>query len=249
MPYTRAPNERGIAYGKDAMTVQIPKDSATFAPVIPYLENFIIKVTEMEQVMKPEAIPAQASRIAAPLYGAVRKALDSALHNAREVEALKLRSLIPPPAVAEAAKTFGSEVRANFRSMNEADKAKFLQNPTALQLACVLEQDGALSGASPQILELAREQALSVFHTERSALAASFPKSPSLERMVATGTAETDTQAAAAIAVANFKARVQAVEEDESVLQHLVGFLAVATSTTPAEALANVIGAKDGATD
>ena len=207
MTYTKSQNERGIAFGKNGVTVQIPTGSAVFASVIPVIENFIEKATHAEEVMKPEAYPAQALRLAAPLYSAARKALENARNNARDVEALKSRAMTPPPAVAESAKVYGAEIRSNFRKMSTADQAAYLQKATALQLACILEQDGALSGAHNDILDIAREQALLVYHVEKSALSAGFPNTPSLERLVAVGTSYSDTQAAADIAMGNFKAR------------------------------------------
>lgn len=245
MTYTKSLNERGIAYGKNGVTVQLPTGSATYASVIPVMEHFIEKATHIEQVMKPEAIADQIKRIAKPLLSAALKAIEASRENAREVEALKSRAMTPPPAVAEAAKLYGAEIRTNFRNLSTADQAASLQNPTALQLACVLEQDGALSGAHNDILDIAREKALTVFHTERSALSAGFPNTPSLDEIVAIGTSETDTKAASEIAVANFNAKLESVSNDEAVLQHLVAFIATATSSTPAETLNSILAASD----
>lgn len=90
------------------------------------------------------------------------------------------------------------------------------------------------------MLDLARERALSVFHVERTALNASHPNVPTPDRLIAVGTSQRDTAAAAEMAVANYKARVEAVEADESILQHLVRFIASATDTTPGQALDRV---------
>ena len=245
MTYTKSLNERGIAYGKNGVTVQLPTGSATYASVIPVMENFIEKATRIEQVMKPEAIADQIKRIAKPLLVATHSAIAASRDNARDVEALKSRAMTPPPAVAESAKVYGAEIRSNFRKMSTADQAAYLQKATALQLACILEQDGALSGAHNDILDIAREQALLVYHVEKSALSAGFPNTPSLERLVAVGTSYSDTQAAADIAMGNFKARLHSVADDEAILQHLVGFIATATSTSPQLALAGVMGAPD----
>jgi hypothetical protein len=245
MTYTKSQNERGIAFGKNGVTVQFPTGSTVFASVITEIENLIEKATHIEQVMKPEAIPDQVKRIAKPLLSAALKGLEAARENAREVEALKTRAMTPPPAVAEAAKLYGAEIRTNFRNLSTADQAASLQNPTALQLACILEQDGALSGAHNDILDIAREQALTVFHAERSALSAGFPNEPSLERIVAIGASETDTKAASEIAVASFNAKLQSVGADEAVLQNLVAFIATATSSTPAETLSSIMAATD----
>jgi hypothetical protein len=245
MTYSKSQNKYGVAYSKNGVTVNLPSDTSHFAHLFPVLETFIGKATEVESLMKPEAIPDQVKRIAKPLFSAALKGLEAARENARDVEALKVRALTPPPAVVASAKIFGSEVRSNFRNLSKADQAALLQKPTALQLACILEQDGALSGADSDILDIARQQALTVFHAEKSALSAGFPNEPSLDRMVAIGTSETDTKAASEIAVANFNAKLESVRNDEAVLQNLVAFIATATSSTPAETLSSIMAATD----
>lgn len=240
MPFSKSITERGPVYADNGATVYIPTDSKTFAPLIPMLEEFVTKATEAETVMRPEAMPAQVARIAGPLLGVARKALHSATESAREVEALKVRVLTPPPAIADAARAFGGEVRGNVRTLDPGAQAAFVQQASAVELAALLEQGGGLAGLNAQMLDLARERALSVFHVERTALNASHPNVPTTKRMIAVGTSRTDTAAAAEIAVANYKARVEAVEADESVLQHLIGFISASTATTPAQALAHV---------
>ena len=243
MPYTKSDSERGPIYSANGAMLHVPVDRVAFAPLIPALEEFNERATEAESVMKPEALPPHLTRIAEPLFKAANRVLAAATNNAREVEGLKARALTPPPAIADAAKLYGSEVRGIVRTMTTADQATFVQRASAVELAALLEQGGNLVALDTQILDVAHARAISVFHIERSALSAAHPAQPSLDRIIALGIDRTATNAAAEIAIASYKARVEAVELDEAVAAHLVGYLASATATTPSQALASVMAA------
>lgn len=118
MEFAKSMTDRGPVYSSNGATVYIPNDSKTFAPLIPMLEEFVVQATDANKVMRPEAMAAQVARIAGPLMSVARKALDTATEEAREVEALKARVLTPPPAVADAARAYGGEVRGNVRNLD-----------------------------------------------------------------------------------------------------------------------------------
>ncbi len=240
MPVTKAITDRGPVYTGFGAIVHLRNDLPFVASLEPAFDGFAAKVSELEQVMLPEALPPQITRAATSLLCASRAALAAATDEAREVETLKVRALTPPPAIAEAARAFGAEVRSNVRSLSVGEQVAFVNRATAVELAALLEANGSLSGLHDQALSIARDRALAVYHIERTGLAGSNPAVASVDRLLAVGTDNAATEAAAATAIAGFKARVAAVEASEGVLQHLIGFIAAATATQPATALAMV---------
>lgn len=243
MDFTSSATPRGPIFSAGSVTVHVPNDATRFASLIPALEDFIGKATETAAVVRPELLSAQLARPIAPLLTAANRAIAAAIENARDVAATTARALVPPPPVADAAARFGAEVRASVRGAAPGEQFAAVNRATSVELAALLEADGALSGLSPDALSMARERALKLFHIERTGLSGSNPALPSLDRIVVIGTDTESTSAQADAALERHKQRVGAVETDEAVLQHLVGFISAALAIPPAQALDKIMAA------
>ncbi|SFF96990.1 hypothetical protein SAMN05518801_104243 [Novosphingobium sp. CF614] len=241
MPFTRNETDRGPVFTANGAPVHIP-NSEIMAPLVPVLDAFTRRATEVETVMKPEAAPARIAREAGPLLAASKSALNAALADARATAEADARALTPPPTIADAAKVNGPEIRAAFRQGGIGGKMGKIASASAVELAAILEP-GNLAELPPQAVELARERALPLYHIERAGLNASAPRKPSLARLLAVGPDAPAVQAEAELAGAYHRGRLDAVEANESVLQHLVGYLAAALHITADDALARVLAA------
>jgi hypothetical protein len=241
-PFTSSKIDQGYIYSGAGATVHIP-DDPLFAPLVPELDAFTGKANAALSIIKDEAQPAHMQRLVEPLVAMVNKVRVAATNTAREYESAKVRVLTPDAQLAEAARFVGPEVRGQVRGQGPGEQVAFALRATPLELAALLEADGALSGLHDQAMEIVREKAAIAFHISRTALAGRYPNAPSEQKIIAIGTDDAATYAAAEIALASFKARGKAIEAAEGVLQRLVAYIAAATAVSPSVALQRVLAA------
>ena len=243
MQFSFSEGSRGMVFNAGQAVLHVPSDAERLAPLVPALADFIGKANETAAVVKPELLAAQLGRPIAPLLTTAKKVITAAIGNAKDVASSTANALVPPPGVADAAARFGSEVRARTRNANPGEQIAAINRASTVELAALLEADGSLSGLSPEALKIARERALKLFHIERTGISGGNPALPSINRIIAVGTDADTTDAQADAALQRHKQRIDAVETDEAVLQHLLRFVAISLAVSPAQALDKIMAA------
>lgn len=238
----KAVSSRGPVYRVRSSAVHI-FNSPAFAGMEAVADVAMDRLNGQFDELKPDRFPQAALQTVKPLEAAGLRALNKAAEAARTARAAFDTASTPSDRLAATTRNVGPEVRNRFRNLTPAEQAGFINSASPVELAALLEHDGALSSLDPTLHELARERALVAFHIERAGLASSFPAVPSLNRIIAIGTDTDATNAAAEQQVTDLKQHIAAVEDDEAALQHLVRFIADVTETTPAETLERILAA------
>lgn len=241
MPYTYDEQPSGAHFAANGAHLIVDPSDTVFHPVVPVLQQFTRDAATAEETYLPERLPAAVNRLGAQLLSASSTALSGALAHARERAEVEVRALTPPPAVAEQADRFGSEIRATFRALDVGAREGKARDGSlsAIEVAALMPMLDTLN-LTTEAREALRDHARKVFHIERAGLSAGNARKPTLGAILATGVDREAVAAQAEQAFVHFHAERALVSQREATLQHLVAYLAAALSIEPSEALERI---------
>lgn len=217
--------------------VSLPNNDPLYEPVIERLKALDAKRDHLDKLMKAEALPVALSESvegrtaeaeAKILYGNLlaRKREGEAAH--RNVAA----AIIDPP--------HGPEIRTMYRSLPLSEQVKRLPRMDLAE-ASALTLYPDLANVAEQLRPMIEDKARLLAHQERTALAASYPKRPSLDGdILATGVDTEALQRAGELALAEHKARLERSKDDDNNMRSIVHHLAGMFGQTPQGVLERV---------
>lgn len=215
-----AKNERTTIFDN---YVSLPNGDPLYEPVVERLTGLDAKRDKLDKLMKPEALPvALAESVEGRTAEAESKILyGNLLARKREGEAADRNvaaAIIDPP--------HGAEIRTLWRALSMPEQAKRLAHMDLAEASALwLYPD--LANVANELRPMIDDRARLLTHQERTALAALYPKRPSLDGdVLATGVDDAALQRAGEVALAEHKARLERSKDDDRIFKSIVHHLA-----------------------
>ncbi|TPG38654.1 hypothetical protein EAH79_16210 [Sphingomonas koreensis] len=243
MPFTHQKTPRGDLFGANGRNVHIPAGNDTLAAAIEPLMRFTQAATDAADLIQPDKLPDQLrSRFGGLLFDASSNAIEMARVARRDTMEADARSMQVPASINM---SNAAEIRSIYRSLDAGEQHRRVLNAPLVELAALVEPGTGNLAALPDVtLNAAVERYAVAAHAERSGMAGSFPRQPSLDGEIsAIGVDENATLAAAEAVMAKHRDRLAQISKNEAVLRDLIGYVAAALDIAPQDALAQSLAA------